>query len=260
MPPITGQAGTQSGATSGGWRPPQWSKPPLWSVTVPGQTTQVSSVITDTSGQTLPGNNSSSTTQQGSPTTYFFDVVEASDHYLHREITKHPVQNNSTVTDHSYDWPDRVILRVRYSDAMQSYQQGQYSGGSRSVNAYQKFRDIKKSGQAVQLATHLDTYPMMVIEDVRASDTHMTTFGASFEVVFHQLIVATLSTSPSGTASSARPDSSQNQNAGNLNPTTADPATVIQHTTSLSNQGVPPELQPDTNPQLNSDVSQYIAP
>src|ERR1035441_3313258 len=92
-----------------GWRPPQWSKPQLTSVTA--QATSASDGTTVTT----------------KAVTYFFDAVFSVDHYTVRRFTDHPIQSGASVVDHSYQLPDRVIMEVAFSDAMQSYQNGQYS-------------------------------------------------------------------------------------------------------------------------------------
>jgi hypothetical protein len=138
---------------------------------------------------------------------------------------------------------------------MQSYKAGQYgTGQGRSVNAFQTFVSLKESGAQIQLATRLKQYPLMGIEEIRASDTERTLYGADFTVVFRQLIIANATvTQP---VVSNRPNQSQSTNAGSLQPTSTDPSVLLNHTSNLP---VPPELQGDPNPQLNSDGSGYQA-
>jgi hypothetical protein len=238
-----------------GWRPTQWSKTPLTSITVK-QTTNVQTNVTAVgTGEQVGGSASTGGTTQQQSTIYFFDGVPSVDHYTVRRFTDHPIQSGTSVVDHSYQLPDRVIISGLFSDAMQSYQSGQYGNGAgRSVNAYQTFVNLQKTGAQIQLATRLQQYLLMGIEEIRASDTERTLYGADFTVVFRQLIIANATvTQP---IVSSRPNTSQSTNAGSLQPTSTDPSVLLNHTSSLP---VPPELQGDPNPQLNSDGSGYQA-
>lgn len=241
-----------------GWYPPQWSQQtPLWSMTVTEQSgSVVSSRVSvpndqgEPTGDTIGSNQQ--TTPQSNQTTYYFDAVLSSDHYTSRRFTDHPIQSNTSVVDHSFQLPDRVILSVAYSDAMQSYQNYWGSGGSKSVSAYQTFVGIQKSGAQVQLSTHLNSYPVMGIEEIRASDTNATAYGARFTVVFKQLITAQVSTT---TVQSARSDQSQQTPTGTSQGTTVPQALLSSHTSTL-NAATPPGApnNPNPNPDWSSDT------
>lgn len=236
----------------GTYRPPQWKQPQLTSITVT-QSTTVPSTGTITIGgaegepgaETVPGVQQGSVTATGGSTTYFFDAVLSVDHYTSRRFTEHPIQSGASVVDHSYQMPDRVILEVAFSDTMDSYQSGQYSS---SVNAYQTFVTIQKSGSQLQLATRLQQYPIMGIEEIRASDTNMTKFGAKFSVVLRQIIIASLSVTPT---TSNRPDSSQTTNAGAEQPTVPDPSILSQHSVDAN------QLSINSDPILNSGAPNF---
>jgi hypothetical protein len=232
------------------FRPTNWSQPQKTSITVvQSTTTPASGTLTTGPGgdESLPGTLSPITAQQ-SATTYYFDAVLSADHYTTRRFTDHPIQSGASVVDHSFQMPDRLILEVRFSDAMQSYSVGQYAAaGGKSVNAYQTFVSLQKSGAQLQVNTRMQSYPVMGIEEIRASDTNMTVAGAKFTIVLKQIIIANLATTP---AVSSRPNQSQSSAAGTLQPQSTDPSVLLQHESSLP---VPPELQGDPNPQLNSD-------
>ena len=131
---------------------------------------------------------------------------------------------------------------------MQSFHNGQYSS---SVNAYQTFVTLQKSGQPLQLNTRLQNYTSMGIEDIRASDTNMTAFGARFTIVFKQIIIANLSTQ----VVSSRPDSSQNTSTGTEQSTGVSSSTTNTHTTMSSGATAPPSapVLPNPNPDWSSD-------
>jgi Dit-like tail protein len=244
--------------SSSGWRPPQWSQPQLYSITVTTQQSTQTSVVgnqmTDESGnvidtgntQTTPGSSSTSTT------IYYFDAVLSADHYTTRRFTDHPIQSGASVTDHSFQLPDRVILEVGFSDVMQSYQVGQYGGGnSKSVSAYQTFVQLQKTGTQLKLSTRLQQYPIMGIEEIRAPDSNATTYGARFTIVLKQLIIANLSTTQ---VQSARPDASQQTSTGTQQSTSVPNAVTNSHTTGAQ-AFTPPSAPnvPNPNPDWSSD-------
>jgi hypothetical protein len=243
--------------TASAWRPPQWSQPQLYSVTV---TQATSSAVTSADLGTAPGQPVQEQTLPASSgpagatsqsTTYYFDAVLSADHYTTRRFTDHPIQSGASVVDHSFQMPDRVILEVGYSDAMQSYQSGQFGGPSKSVSAYQQFVKLQKSGAQLQLSTRLQSYPVMGIEEIRASDNYITAHGAKFSVVFKQIIIANLATTP---AQSSRLDSSSSTNVGSQNPSPVPSSTTSGYSTT-PNAATPASApnNPNPNPDWRSD-------
>jgi hypothetical protein len=166
------------------------------------------------------------TLPQGESTTYYFDATLRVDHVQEAIGTEHPVQVGSAVIDHVYLRPARVTLEVAISDALQSYENGQYSGNSRSVAAYQKFKEIQAARVPITLATRLDSYENMWLEFVRGTETRET-FGAFRGVLsFKQIISATVAEQDV----SSRPNTTNSTNEGTKGPET-----------------VPPEIQTDLN-------------
>lgn len=208
-----------AGIGTGPFRPPQWSQPQLYSVVV---TTPGLPAATVSSLDTFSGTSSSNTQPgtQGTTTTYFFDAVLRADYHSRRTQTKHPVQTGASLTDHSYDEPEIVILEVGFSDAMDTFTPGQYTGNpSKSVSAYQTFRSIKSTGAPLTLSTHLAVYYNMGITDIRAIDAKDTKFATKFALTFEQIIVAQTSSS-TVQGDSARPSQTNSTPLGSINPTT----------------------------------------
>ena len=216
---------------NGPFRPPQWSQPALTSlsVVVPGQatTTQVNSTVLDpTTGQPLQSFQGGAQTQSqsGSSTTYFFDGVIRLDHNEEVVITDHPVQNGASISDHAYALPARVVLEIWFSDAMDSYKPGQYSGGkSKSVTAYKTFKSIKDQRLPCTLATRLNQYTNMIIEDISVPDTNDTVRGLKMIMRLRQIIIGTVSqntvsTGNAGNAVSTRPNQTSTNQEGTLAP------------------------------------------
>jgi|SRR5580693_4487412 hypothetical protein len=186
-----------AGPQSGPYRPPQWSAgPQLWSVTatLPNQSGSSSDL------------SSSSNTSPGSPTTFFFDAVLRVDHNEEVVITHHPVQSGAALTDHAYSLPAQVTLEVGFSDAMDSFQSGQYSGGSsKSVTAYQQFQQIKDLHLPCTLATRLAQYSNMMLVQLRAPESRENFASTVMTLRFEQIFLGSVSAST---------QSSRNQQTG----------------------------------------------
>lgn len=225
------------------WRPPQWSQQQQVFVSY------TSSGGTQTSNaQQLPGTTSVAAASSGQSTTLYFDGYFSTDHYLSRRYTQLPVQNNTSISDHSFNLQDRVVMGVGFSDAMQSYDNGQYSS---SVDAFTQFVALKEQGKNVKLSTRLKQYGVMGIESIRAADTLETACGVKFVITFIQIIMATTNTT---NVQSSRPDSSQQTPTGTEQSVSV-PLSIGASNSTLTNAATPPSAPnvPNPNPNWSSD-------
>lgn len=221
-----------------GFRPPQWSGEQLTSITA--QIPQTVSKVTGGSvvssaisfGDQVIGQSSTDTPTIGQetklkPTTYFFDAVFRVDHAQEGRATEHPVQGGTSgalggsvasggsIVDHFYLLPARVALEIGMSDAMDSFQDGQWSSGpTKSISAYQTLKYLQALRVPMTVTTRLETYDNMVIEAIRVPDDVRTLHGLRALVVFRQIISAALSI----TSESMRPNLSQSSNPGTAQP------------------------------------------
>jgi hypothetical protein len=190
---------------SNGFRPPQWTQPQLTSITanLPGlPATSVTTSSVDQFGNVISSPSTSSQAATTTPTTYFFDAILRVDHFQELRATDHPVQGGASITDHAYLMPARVSLEIGMSDAMDSYQSGQWTGSSsKSINAYQTLLQLQALRIPVTVTTRLNTYSNMIIESIRSGDDARTLHGLKAHVQFRQIIVGTVTTS----TESARP-------------------------------------------------------
>lgn len=158
------------------WRPPQWGQ------------------------QVTEGNSYNSMTamfdqlSDGTFKSYFFDAVIAAQHTTRRQITDHPVQWGAAISDHSYQLPAMLTLEIGMSDAMTSFDTTAYSatgGQGKSVNAYQEFVQLQKTGRALVVDTHLKRYENMVIESISAPDNSKTTYSLRCSITFKEIFIGT---------------------------------------------------------------------
>jgi len=204
--------------SSPAYRPANW-----------GQQTQLYSMTCTLPATNPAGANNASPGAGGTPapatqqpTTYYFDATLRVEHSQEAVFTEHPVQIGPAVVDHVYLRPARVVLEVAMSDAMDSYQSGQYSSGSsKSVSAYQTFKDIQAARVPITLRTRYDTYQNMGIEDVRGTEDARTKTGFRGALYFREIISATVST----TTVSQRPNQTDSTNEGPKSTETLDPTT-----------------------------------
>ena len=157
-------------------------------------------------------------------TAYIFDTAIHIEHDQDGVVTNNPVQTGTSVNDHFYLLPMRVVAEIGMSDSMQSYTLGQWSGGpSRSVNAYQTLLTIQSNKQVVSIATRLATnglspYAQMVILNIRAEEDKDTQFSGRFWVTFQQIILANVAlvsnTTTNDTTNTTRPQATCSTEAG----------------------------------------------
>lgn len=175
---ITGQTNNKA------WRPPQWGRVPvLPNMDDPGAYSYLTSMATQDSS--------------GGYNTYFFDAIISAQHTTRRQITEHPVQWGAAISDHSYQLPAILTLEVGMSDSMSSFDTAAYSpnsGAGKSVNAYQTFVELQKTGQPLVVNTHLQRYTNMIIENISILDNNKTTYSARFSISFKEIFIGITST------------------------------------------------------------------
>jgi Dit-like phage tail protein len=235
--------------TNGPFRPPQWKKPLLTtlSVNLPNLSKRhVDTAIIDPSQiqtgkafqpnlQKKPGARESDTT----PTTLFFDAVFRVSHRSELRLTEHPIQTGSNLVDHAYALPKYVTVEAGMSDAMALYKSGVYTSGNKSVSAYQLLEKIQGLRIPITLTTRLETYTNMLIEFLSAEDTVRTRFGLKTEIRLRQLILGTVAAN----TISARPDQTDGTSVG-----------------TKSTQSVPPALQKFYDPDSGAWDSNTLQP
>jgi len=192
-----------SGAT---WRPPQW------------QTTSASKVLITFPGQgnapQYSGTAGSNATLPATQTLYAFDAELEIEHQQELRRTEHPVQTGTSISDHAYIVPARLVLDVGMSDAMDAYYNPTTWSGStsKSVSAYQTMLALQFSRIPLSITTRLRTYQNMVIEALTPQESAKTITGLRMRVEFGQIFMADVSMP----AVSARSQDTDTTNLGSL--------------------------------------------
>lgn len=178
------QGNLPSAFPSGPWRPPEWSSAPLTS-------------LTDQNGNI-----------------YVFDAVFTLQHSLQMTLTQNPVLTGTNIVDHAYMQPQTVTLEIGMADTMDSYAPGMWNAaGSKSVNAYQKLKQLALARTVFVLNTRLQSYAQMLIAEISAPDDVNTLHALRASITFQQLIQASVSTQPLP-QNSTRPESTSQSNYG----------------------------------------------
>jgi hypothetical protein len=192
FPGIFNVAVTAADALGGEeYRPSAWDQPAQTMITIPA---------TSQPGTASPGVDLSGIALLGAPPfvgkppiVLVFDAVLRLEHSQTLQITSHPVQSGTAISDHAYRIQPRVTLEIGMSDAIESFNPNAWtSATSKSVSAYQTILDLQKNRTLVTLTTRLDTYENCVIESINAPDTYKTKHGLRMTVTFKQIFMATV--------------------------------------------------------------------
>jgi hypothetical protein len=241
---VTQAAPSTPASGSPGWQPPQWgSQPALTSLIVP--TNNPAPAINTSSITDFLGNPVSLQAPAYTTDTLVFDAVLKIDHSREMRRTEHPIQTSSTspvtsISDHAYQLPTRVVLEIGMSDAMASYSNAMWSGNtSKSVSAYQRLVDLMTSRTLVTLNTRLQSYQNMLVQSVQPSDSVKTRRGLRATVIFTEVFLAGVSIAPN-----AASDDTSNPASTRANTTGSTPMGTMQ------TQGVPASVS--TNNAVSS--------
>jgi hypothetical protein len=158
-----------------------------------------------------------------------FDATLRRVHQSRVEVTDHPVEDGSTVTDHSRRLPKRLQLDIIVTndpvivDAVENAQPSVAGGDpkSRAQDAWAALEDAQERGDLLTVRTWLKDYESMILEDMNAPRDAATGNVLSATISLRELITATTETvQPPDTVDKSQ---SPRTNLGRQN-TTAAPA------------------------------------
>ena len=112
---------------------------------------------------------------------FFFDAVFSTEHQASVTVTKHPVQQGASITDHSYVEPNEVTLDIGMSDSMAG------AGADHSVNAYATLRAMMVKREPLKLVTRLQVYNNMLITSMSAPDDKTTMNALRCTIYFTEI-------------------------------------------------------------------------
>lgn len=267
-PPSTSLHGAKKDAGSQ-WRPPQWAKPAMVSVTVPPAANQTNA--TDINAAPVSPVNGVTTIAATvrHATTYVFDAVLALDHDQALAVTKHPVQTGASISSHAYLEPATLVLYVLMSDVAQQYAPAipsatanvyPWTGNpSKSVSAYLQVLALQALRVPLSVTTRLRTYKNMLITRIAPREDEKTITGARFRIEFSQIFLATTSITP---PVSVRPNDTDTTGLGPVSPSPVPATTQTQfgvHAYGSGNVQLPPDLNDGSIPAITDGVPGYLS-
>lgn len=191
----------------GPWRPPQWSQPALYMITVPGAYAPVlgpsTTTASDNGAGTIKVDVSANLIPANQPPTYLvFDGVMRASHTQQARPTRYPVQNQTNFTDHVILEPAHLSMDISMSDAVQAYSDGVWVGNpSKSVSCFQVLDALRAARVPVTVTTRLKTYTNMILTEVVPEESVRTLHGLRARLEFQQIFVATVTSSVQGVSS-----------------------------------------------------------
>ena len=124
---------------------------------------------------------------------YFFDAFIREGHEGAVRITEHPVQDGTNISDHAYNFPDKLSLEIFVSDSMDEVVVGQFSEyDTKSISAYQILRALKEQRMPLSINTSLHYYENMLIEHMSTYRDHQSANSLKCTAVFKQIRVASI--------------------------------------------------------------------
>ena len=222
------------------WRPLQWAQTPMVLITAPAGSGPSPSFYTTDQGQGSAAGMAAFNAALGVvptstlPQAYAFDAVVDAEHAQVLTKTMHPVQTSVAISSHAYLEPATLILNVLMSDAVAAYTtvpqttapyiQPWTGNASKSVAAYTQILALQALRVPLTVTTRLRTYTNMLITQVAPREDATTISGARFRVEFSQIFIADVQ----ATAVSARPDETQTNDLGAINPQDVPATTTTQ--------------------------------
>lgn len=125
---------------------------------------------------------------------YFFDGFMEVEHTSKVQITSHPIQTGANISDHAYEEPDELNMKIIMSDAMSSISEDsekQFAGiaYTRSVGAYKILRELLKQKKVFSVGTRLKTYDNMMMQSLTVNDNADSMNGLVADISMRQIFV-----------------------------------------------------------------------
>ena len=112
----------------------------------------------------------------------FPDVVVEESHEDSLQITEHPVEQGAAINDHAFLKPRTVTIRAGVSDAVSS-------GGTPSVDFYDKLRELQQKREPFDIVTGKRKYTNMLLEILSVTTDATTENVLSFSADCREVII-----------------------------------------------------------------------
>ena len=135
---------------------------------------------------------------------YPIDVAKMETHTLEAEVTDHPTEKGSTITDHVRLNPIEVTLECLISDTpigtiaddptrrlgdIEIEGETDTTIPTPSEDAYTRLKRIREARETVTIETSLDRFENMILTRLTVPRSSETSGGLTFEVTFRQVVI-----------------------------------------------------------------------
>jgi hypothetical protein len=161
-----------------------------------------------------------------------FEATIREVHTSRVQVTDHPVEDGSSVTDHSRLLPKRLQLDIVISDHPIIVNAADVVVPDRAKRGFATLEDIQEKGEILTVRTSLRDYDNMILEEFTAPRDAATGNVLSASLSLRELITATTETvePPAPTETTKAPETDQ----GRRNTTEASPETETKSSSVLN--------------------------
>lgn len=166
---------------SNGYRPPQWASLP--------SSKEEFIMIRPNIYYELTGQDAANLPPELKSEAIFFDAILKEDHTSELEMTRHPVQTQTSFNDHAFNLPLKLTIEIGMSDVMDSIVSNQFLGSStKSINAFEILQGLQNLKIGLTITTRLRRYPDMLIRQIYVPDDYTTYYGLKAVLSLEQIM------------------------------------------------------------------------
>lgn len=120
---------------------------------------------------------------------YVFDAYLRMQNNSRLQITTHPVESGSPITDNAYTEPKTFIYDIGMTDTSLGKVYGQFGVLNRSVNAYQLIEQWQNERTLITLNNKYGLYRNVLVQSFDTNDDYTTKYGMKGTITLQQVIV-----------------------------------------------------------------------
>ena len=120
---------------------------------------------------------------------YVFDAYLSMQQNSTLQITSHPVETGSPISDNAYVEPKTFTFDIGMSDVSLGKVYGQFGLLERSVNAYKMLEKWQKDRKLLILNSKYGVYRNVLVASITPTDNHTTKYGMRATVTLQEVLV-----------------------------------------------------------------------
>lgn len=120
---------------------------------------------------------------------YIFDGYLNIGSETQTQITSHPVESGSPITDNAYREPRIFNLDIMVTETSQGVIPGQFGYNNRPINAYNLLESWQNNNEIISFNNRYGFYPHTLIKSISQSDDYTTKYALKIRVTLQEIIV-----------------------------------------------------------------------